>query len=94
MHALLSRLRGPGLVGHLIALVAGALSTLSFAPYNIWPLGMLSVALLYQGLKDVTPKQAPCAVAPGGWGCSSPAFPGSISASTSTAMPHRRWPPC
>ena len=29
MHALLSRLRGPGLVGHLIALVAGALSTLS-----------------------------------------------------------------
>ena len=66
MHALLSRLRGPGLVGHLIALVAGALSTLSFAPYNIWPLGMLSVALLYQGLKDVTPKQAP--LRGGAWG--------------------------
>jgi len=66
MHALLSRLRGPGLVGHLIALVAGALSTLSFAPYNLWPLGMLSVALLYQGLKEVTPRQA--ALRGGAWG--------------------------
>ena len=51
--ALLNRLRGPGLVGHVIAMLAGALSTLSFAPYHLWPLGMLSVALLYQGLFQV-----------------------------------------
>jgi len=64
--ALLARLRGPGLVGHLLALVAGALSTLSFAPYNLWPLGLVSIALLYQGLKQVSSKQA--AVRGGAWG--------------------------
>jgi len=64
--ALLNRLRGPGLIGHVIAILAGALSTLSFAPYNLWPLGMLSVALLYQGLRQVDCKQA--AVRGGAWG--------------------------
>ena len=64
--ALLARLRGPGLIGHVIALLAGALSTLSFAPYNLWPLGMLSAALLYQGLQQVNGKQA--ALRGGAWG--------------------------
>ena len=63
---LVGRLRGSGLIGHAIAALAGALSTLSFAPYQLWPLGMLSVALLYQGLREVNSKQA--AVRGAAWG--------------------------
>ncbi|WP_235906691.1 apolipoprotein N-acyltransferase [Pseudomonas saliphila] len=51
-------LRSPGWPGHLIALLAGALSTLSLNPFNLWPLGLVSAALLYQGLKRVNGAQA------------------------------------
>ena len=51
-------LRSPGWPGHLLALFAGALSTLSLNPFNLWPLGLLSAALLYQGLKQVDGAQA------------------------------------
>ncbi|WP_106478498.1 apolipoprotein N-acyltransferase [Phytohalomonas tamaricis] len=37
-------------VGHMIALVAGALTTLTFAPFDQWWLGPLSIALLYGSL--------------------------------------------
>lgn len=36
----------PGLIGDLLAIVAGALLTLSFAPFRIYPLAILSTALL------------------------------------------------
>ena len=40
----------PGWPGNLLALLAGTLTTLSLAPFDIWPLALLSVALLYLGL--------------------------------------------
>ncbi|MCQ4262765.1 apolipoprotein N-acyltransferase [Stutzerimonas stutzeri] len=48
----------PGWPGNLLAVVAGSLTTLSLAPFNIWPLALLSVGLLYLGLCKVGPKQA------------------------------------
>ncbi|AHY41368.1 apolipoprotein N-acyltransferase [Stutzerimonas decontaminans] len=48
----------PGWPGNLLALVAGTLTTLSLAPFDIWPLALLSVALLYLGLRDTAAKQA------------------------------------
>ena len=48
----------PGWPGNLLALVAGTLTTLSLAPFDIWPLALLSVALLYLGLRETAAKQA------------------------------------
>ena len=47
-----------GWPGNLLALAAGALATLSLAPFDIWPLALLSVGLLYLGLREPTAKQA------------------------------------
>ncbi|GGI99112.1 apolipoprotein N-acyltransferase [Halopseudomonas pertucinogena] len=58
LHTLLEWLRGPGWRGHLLALAAGALTTLSFTPFDIWPLGLVSIALLYQGLACLGGRQA------------------------------------
>ena len=58
LFALLDWLRAPGWRGHLLALIAGALTTLSFTPFDIWPLGLLSIALLYQGLRLLNGRQA------------------------------------
>lgn len=55
---LLMLLRSPGWRGDVLALIAGALTTLSFTPFDIWPLGLLSAALLYQGLHDLNGRQA------------------------------------
>ncbi|WP_193072712.1 apolipoprotein N-acyltransferase [Pseudomonas sp. FME51] len=55
---LLELLRLPGWRGDVFALIAGALTTLSFTPFDIWPLGLLSAALLYQGLHDLNGRQA------------------------------------
>lgn len=46
-------LTGPGLPGHLIALLSGCALPLSFAPFDIWPLGLLSVFLLVACLQQV-----------------------------------------
>lgn len=54
----IDRLRGPGWMGNLLAVVAGVLTTLAFAPFDWWPLGLLSIALLYQGLQHLAPRQA------------------------------------
>ncbi|TBU90882.1 apolipoprotein N-acyltransferase [Phytopseudomonas dryadis] len=54
----MNRLFRPGWPGHLIALLAGALTTLALAPYGIWPLALLSIALFYRGLGELTPRQA------------------------------------
>lgn len=55
---LLNWLRGPGWPGHLLAFGAGALTTLSFAPFGVWPAGLLSAGLLYQGLSALPARQA------------------------------------
>jgi apolipoprotein N-acyltransferase len=48
----------PGWPGNLLAVAAGALNTLALAPYNIWPLAILSLVMLYLGLRDLTGRQA------------------------------------
>ena len=47
-----------GWPGNLLALVAGALTTLSLAPFDLWPLALISVGLLYLGLREPAAKQA------------------------------------
>lgn len=54
----LTWLRAPGWPGHVLALIAGALTTLSLTPFDIWPLALVSVGVFYQGLKQVTGGQA------------------------------------
>jgi apolipoprotein N-acyltransferase len=48
----------PGWPGNLLALVAGTLITFSLAPFDIWPLAVLSIGLFYFGLSQLTPRQA------------------------------------
>jgi len=47
-----------GWPGHLIALAAGAITPLALAPFDLWPLALLSIALFYLGLRDLLPRQA------------------------------------
>ncbi|MCG4454552.1 apolipoprotein N-acyltransferase [Pseudomonas sp. MMS21-TM103] len=47
-----------GWPGNLIALAAGAITTLALAPFDLWPLALLSIALFYLGLRDLHPRQA------------------------------------
>lgn len=47
-----------GWVGHIIALIAGALTPLFLAPFNIWPIAFVCVACFYLGLKELSVKQA------------------------------------
>jgi apolipoprotein N-acyltransferase len=47
-----------GWPGNLIALLAGAITPLALAPYDLWPLALLSIALFYLGLRDLSPRQA------------------------------------
>ncbi|MBF3220416.1 apolipoprotein N-acyltransferase, partial [Pseudomonas aeruginosa] len=48
----------PGWPGHLLALAAGALTPLALAPFDYWPLAILSIALLYLGLRGLPGKSA------------------------------------
>jgi len=48
----------PGWPGNLLALAAGALTTLALAPFALWPLAILSIALFYLGLRELGPRQA------------------------------------
>lgn len=44
-----------GWTGHVLAIVAGALITPSLAPFDLWPLGLLSLGLLRWLLDDASP---------------------------------------
>ncbi|MFP3571214.1 apolipoprotein N-acyltransferase, partial [Paraburkholderia sp. SIMBA_030] len=48
----------PGWPGNLLAMAAGASTLLALAPFDIWPLALLSIALLYLGLRELSPRQA------------------------------------
>ncbi|RMR39829.1 Apolipoprotein N-acyltransferase [Pseudomonas savastanoi pv. glycinea] len=48
----------PGWPGNLLALAAGGLTTLALAPFDFWPLVLVSVALFYLGLRELNPRQA------------------------------------
>ena len=48
----------PGWPGNLLAVVAGALTTLALAPFDIWPLAMVALAMFYLGLRNLSPRQA------------------------------------
>ncbi|WP_442112064.1 apolipoprotein N-acyltransferase [Pseudomonas sp. NUPR-001] len=48
----------PGWPGNLLAVAAGAITTLALAPFDIWPLALLAVGLFYLGLRDLSPRQA------------------------------------
>jgi len=48
----------PGWLGNLLALVAGTLTTLALAPFDLWPLALVSIALLFLGLRELAPGQA------------------------------------
>lgn len=55
MKALLQRL--PSWLVDVIALIAGAFVTLSLAPFNIWPLGMVAPLVLYLCLQCSSPSR-------------------------------------
>lgn len=48
----------PGWPGNLLAIVAGGLTTLALAPFDIWPLALVALALFYLGLRELSPRQA------------------------------------
>ena len=48
----------PGWPGNLLAVAAGAITTLALAPFNIWPLALVTLAMFYLGLRDLRPRQA------------------------------------
>lgn len=48
----------PGWPGNLLALAAGALTPLAQAPFDLWPLALLSIALLYLSLRELAPRPA------------------------------------
>ena len=48
----------PGWPGNLLALAAGALTSLALAPFDIWPLALVAVGLFYLGLRELSPRQA------------------------------------
>jgi apolipoprotein N-acyltransferase len=52
------RLTAPGWPGNLLAVVAGAITTLALAPFDIWPLALVAVGFFYAGLRELTPRQA------------------------------------
>lgn len=55
---MLKRISLPGWPGNLIALIAGVLMTLALAPFDFWPLALLSIALYYLGMRQLNPRQA------------------------------------
>ncbi|CAH0991635.1 Apolipoprotein N-acyltransferase [Sinobacterium norvegicum] len=57
MEKLLQIITRPGRLGHFIAFLCGAAVTLSFAPFDFWPAGIIAVTGLIAGLSKVELKQ-------------------------------------
>ncbi|HKM37603.1 MAG TPA: apolipoprotein N-acyltransferase [Thiopseudomonas sp.] len=47
-----------GWIGNSLSLAAGALITLTLAPFDLWPLVFISCIVLYLGLSQLSPRQA------------------------------------
>ena len=47
-----------GWLGNSLSLVAGALITLTLAPFDLWPLALIACMALYLGLSQLNPRQA------------------------------------
>jgi apolipoprotein N-acyltransferase len=84
----------PGWPGNLLAVVAGALTTLALAPFDIWPLALVALALFYLGLRDLSPRQALGRGWCFGLACLARAPAGSTTAFTTSAARQSCWPAC
>lgn len=84
----------PGWPGNLLAVAAGALTTLALAPFDIWPLALLAVGFFYAGLRELTPRQALVAVGASVLACLARAPAGSTTAFTTLAALRCCWPGC
>ena len=47
-----------GWIGNSLSLAAGALITLTLAPFDLWPLTFVACIVLYLGLSELSPRQA------------------------------------
>ena len=47
-----------GWIGNSLTLVAGALITLTLAPFDLWPLTFVACIILYLGLRKLNPSRA------------------------------------
>lgn len=54
----LSRLLKPGLRGDALALLSGCAFPLSFAPFDLWPVGLISIFVLLACIDQVNPRRA------------------------------------
>ncbi|WEL62324.1 hypothetical protein P0D93_18365 [Pseudomonas sp. CBSPGW29] len=52
------RMIAPDWPGNLLAVVAGAITTLALAPFDLWPFALVAVGFFYAGLRELTPRQA------------------------------------
>ncbi|MFH7365621.1 apolipoprotein N-acyltransferase, partial [Pseudomonas syringae pv. tagetis] len=43
--------------GNMLALAAGGLTTLALAPFDLWPLVLVAVAMFYLWLRELIPRQ-------------------------------------
>ena len=51
------RLTAPGWPGNLLAVVAGAITTLALAPFDIWPLALVAVGIVLVNRRAPAPLQ-------------------------------------
>lgn len=85
------RLIAPGWPGNLLAVVAGAITTLALAPFDLWPFALVAVAVFYIGLRELTPRQALGRGWCFGFGLFGAGTAGSTTASTTSAALRCCW---
>lgn len=85
------RLTRPGWPGNLLAVVAGAITTLALAPFDLWPFALLAIGLFYIGLRELTPRQALGRGWCFGFACLAPVPAGSTTAFTISAALRCCW---
>lgn len=90
-HPYMQRLNRPGWPGNLLAVVAGAITTLALAPFDIWPLALVAVGLFYIGLRERHPARPWAAAGVSVSACLAPAPAGSTTAFTTSAALRCCW---